>query len=1829
MDELTGSGADALREACETPTAPSSTTAAGAATHQNADAEQTAGAAHRGVVTDYHPATGALRREGSWLDTARRNVDIIELAVRIGREDRCATEDEQRQLSRYVGFGAADMRNMLFPVPTATAKAEDTARRIWPQLIHHPAWRELAERLDALPDEWQRSILQSTQYAHYTPECVVRAMWTALKRVGFAGGAVLDAGMGVGHFAMLMPADLAAASRYTGIEVDGPTATIARLLSPTQTVLHEDFTKTRLPRDYFDLVVGNPPFSPTKVYADPEYEKCGFVLHDFFLAKSLDLVRPGGMLAVVTSRNTLDKQRGKARAYLAARADLLGAIRLPSNAFAENAGTHVVTDVLFMRKRFPGEPATGSAWQRVVQIDTPDGPATVNEYFRDNPAMVLGQQRIPGRLDDADRVIRGCGRGDRYTVVGCDDTADALDVLLDAALGRLPQAVYGSRVDTPSHKGEAVCAGLPAPVGADFGCEGVIYLADDGTLVRIEQGIARRLDETMKLSVNDRAWFASYLTVRDHVEQARRAQAEDADWEAALARLNDVYDDFRRQHGPLNAYRVQIRRSAGEDGEPVEMPTRMFTNRRRFREDYASSLVTQLELIDESGEIVKAPFLLGRTIGRPVSRDVRTIADALAVSLDALGRLDLDDVARRIGLTRHEAIEALGSQVYRTPQGEWQLADEYLSGDVVAKLDEAEYAVRVDAELQRNVEALKRVQPEKLGPSQISVKLGASWIPVAHVNAFAAEIEAGSVSFDPTTESWEVDSANLRSRRNAGDLYGTDARSPSELLEAALNSRPVKVTKTDARGNSITDTTATTAANEVLNKIQDKFKSWIWTDADRVTEVLEIYNRRYNNLAPRQFDGSHLTLPGVSLSYRPYGHQLRGVWRIVQSGNTYLAHAMGSGKTMELAAAGMEQRRLGLIAKPMYVVPGHMLQQFATEFLHLYPLANILVADDDNFCAERRARFIANATLNNPDAIIITHDAFLRIGIRAESVAPIRDEILTDLEIELTETDDGSTGRVRRRQLQQQIEAVSQRFDRIIAHGRDAALTFEDLGVDFLLVDEAHLFRKLDFHTSQQIKGIDPHGSRRALDMYIKTRWLDRQRPGRSFVFASGTPVTNTMGELCTLMRFFIPDELKRAGIATFDAWSRQFGEVAATLEPNSAGRFEVVTRFAKFVNIPELMSRVRVFMDVLTDEYLAALVKRPALKGGKPNLNLVPASADLKHYMRAELGPRIERSRAWRPSKGQPANPDPIVAIITDGRFAAIDPRFFGGVPGPEGSIITVMAAKVAAEYHAGSDRVYRDEEGRPEPIKGSTQLVFFNLGFGAESMRNRGFDARAAFMKCLLAHGVPREHIGWFEDANTFLRKEAMFADMRSGRLRILIGSAKKMGTGANVQKRLAVLHYMDPPWYPADVAQPHGRILRPGNQNDEVTIEWYSTIGTYQSCMWLMVSRKQRFIDQAFTGDRSLRTIDDIGEASLFEQAAAVASGDPRAIRLAGLRQEVARFERLQAAHESEQINVRSALRSAQWALQTATAAFDQLDAAFLLLDRRHFKFVSAAVGDRSYEEQGVFGEALKNAFNAVARTGRAADRLRLAHLGGAVTITISGNCWPPDKPCEVYAMHVCVGDLSQRITATARLRKDVDAAALVQRIVNQINGIGTELVTLRSQRERAQIDIARLRRKAGLPFEYARDLAEKFAELKALEEALRLEDRTSETDPDTVASGAYAADAARVEAIAAGAAPGFIRTAAYDLFGIDADARALAASAAAFGTDPQRDAATRRRGTGAGRKSKAGDAAPLVAALGQDVVDLFGVFQARAANAAHAALFGGGGANPPRETVEETA
>lgn len=1639
----------------------------------------------RGSGRTYLAPEGSLSREGSWKDTAERNLDIIGLVRKLDKERRDATPEEQALLAKYTGWGASEIRNNLFPVSYRS-------NEIMPELAR-PAWRPLVERALSLLNERElQAALQSTQYAHYTPEKVIRSIWKGIERMGFKGGKILEPGMGIGLFAIASPKKLISASTYTGVEMDPTTARIAHYLLPESSILNRDFVKQKFPDNFFDLAIGNPPFADIRITQDPAYKKHRFTLHDYFFAKSLDKVRPGGLLVFVTSKGTMDKKSDKARQFMAERADLLGAIRLPQSAFKENAGTDVVTDVLFLRKREDGQKTGGEDWLKLEEVKTSEGPTLVNEYFARHPEMVLGRHSLQDTMYGSDS----------YTVLPMEGD---IGEHFAKAVEKLPENVYSGKTESASESMRRQT--LEHDMDPKASMEGALYIDDQGNLRQLDNGVGVELTNLPKKSEKrDREGLKDYVDLKTALKQAQYDQLKNGDWEKSLKELNDLYDEFVKKHGPITGFTVQERKFVDEDGNETTVEIRKRKNEKLLNLDAESSLVSQLEQITRDDQIVKGPFLKGRTIGIRERAEIRDIKDALMVSLDERGELDLSHVAKLAKKPREEVIRELGDSIYRIPGGKWVMADEYLSGDVVTKLEEAEEAAKHDRSYERNVKALAGVQPKPLRYSDINVELGANWIPVEFLNQFAEEklnhhYAGERITYNEATGSYSVPRSTQRSE--VVNEYGTSDRTSYNLLDNVLNNRSVKITRKDPDGKSFTDEQATALANEKMNKIRAAFSEWIWQDAERASELLNIYNRKFNNIAPRKFDGSHLTLPGLSLKYQLYPHQKRAIWRIIQTGDTYLAHAVGAGKTLEMIVSGMEQKRLGLISRPLYIVPNHMLNQFASEFQQAYPLARLMVADESNFDRKKRNKFISQVALNAPDAVIMTHSSFGELDIRPETYEKITKRLMDELNEALEESKQNGD-RISRSKLEKRLETLQRRLEARLAARDEHLLYFEDLGVDFLFVDEAHQFRKLDFITNRiNVKGISPEGSQRALDLYSKLEWLAEQNPGRSHILASGTPITNTMAELYTLMRYMSPQILEQMGINTFDSWATLFGRVQAELEQNAAGKYTMVERFSKFVNLPELMSLVREFMDVLTMRQLGEYVQRPDLKGGTPNNIIVPASEDVKEYLK-ELNDRLERSKKFKPSKAQPGNPDPIMNIITDAKLAAIDMRFVkADLKNDPGSKLNVMIDDIIRTHREIADRAY-SEDGREDPIKGGTQIVFSKDGFGENVSRTRGFDAKAWIMKRLKEAGIPAFEVAWMRDYKTHAQKEALFSAMREGRIRILFGTPENMGTGVNVQKRLCKLHYLSAPWYPADVEQPHGRILRQGNQNEEVEINWYATKGTYDSTTWGMIARKAKFIEQAFTGDPKLRSMEDISERSLYATAAALATGDERVIQLSGLEGDVERLTRLSQAHEEEQRDFLIKKRILQRRIEDSTARIERMREALKIAGSDYIAAHNfrAVINDAKYEKIGEAGEALLKEIrnrrdNWSPQKATSSITLKLGHVKKPeCQIEVRLSYEPYSRGNEkkiVKSVILSIGKHEINVLNEDNF-EELSGQGLMTRLVNRLNGLNEGVRKLEDEQLKNREDLKRVERRIGEPFPQGAELAEKIAELETLKQEL---------------------------------------------------------------------------------------------------------------------------------------
>jgi N12 class adenine-specific DNA methylase len=1574
---------------------------------------------------------GALDEGRSFKRKAIDNIRALEIMQKIEQLDRPARLDEQQDLAKYVGWGG---------IKGAFRDGNG---------LFSDGLSEIGQKLEQLltPEE-HATARRSIQYAHYTAEDVVRAMWAAVSKMGFSEGQVFEPGMGVGNFAGMMPADIAANTHYSGLELDPTTARIAKLLYPKWGVRQDDFTKAPLPENNYDLVIGNPPFADVAIKSDPKYKQ-GFLLHDYFFAKSIDAVRPGGLLAFVTSAGTMNKVDPGAREYLADRADLLGAIRLPGDAFLKNAGTAVTTDIIFLRKRLPGDIAGDRTWTETVSVTLPNSDGmqisgNMNRYFSEHPEMVLGEQGFFDKLYKNRYAVRA--------IKGSDFKAN-----LAAAIDRLPAGVMSPWQGVQADHTQQ-----------DFDTtekkEGTYYIGPDGSLHQVSAGVGRKVGQRGKGVENGRTAadmerIKGLIPVRDSLREVYAADlaGDTPNAERARAALNKNYDAFVEKFGPINKSVIQIRRPnviqmegaraeareearyAGEifkegsfdatelldaktplsviarkrqemredfekrylnfdEGQfdPDEVPDVIIDKRPNvdpFMDDPESYRLRAIERYDEgTGKGHKSPVFFENIISRETPPKISSVNDALLYSLSKYGRVNIPAMAELAKKSESEVIEALGDQVFKVPgtKDAFQTRDEYLSGNVRKKLALAEAAANKNPEFRRNVTALEAAQPIPLAPSQIHATLGMPWIPADVVKEFgikALGLESLKVSYTPKLALWMV-SGDTDSVAATTTWGTTDRRAPA-LLKDALNRQTVKVydkfRNAEGREESVLNVAKTEAAQDKIRAMQEKFASWIWEDQARSDRLAGFYNENFNNLVVRQYDGDYLTTPGISTEWRWRPHQKRVIARIIQSGNTYVAHAVGAGKTSEYIGAIMEMRRLGLVRKPMVTVPNHMLAQFTKEWYEQYPTARLAIADDKRFHTDRRKQFVANVAMDDLDAVIITHSAFGMIPVSADfSNSIIRREIdqyrslLADLQ--------GGDARITRSRVEKQIERLEQRLMGKGTTRKDSVFTFEEMGIDHLTVDEAHLFRKLDFSTNMSnLKGVSPEGSTMAWDLYVKSLYLDTIRPGRGLVLGSGTPITNTMAELYTLSRYMQPQVLAERGLEKFDAWAGAFGESVSELEQDAAGNYKPVSRFAKFVNVAELSAMVRQVMDVVTSKQLSQYVTRPEIAGGKRTLHLAEKSRALIRFQESLAA----RMKAIQARKGPPQKGDDIMlSVINDGRHAAIDMRLAGGTASNEPSKLEIMIDNVYRIWEeTKKQKFYKVKaeggyEDKPAMSGSATQLVFVNLGLSGA----RGFAVPDYIRAELARRGIPKNEVAYIYDYKSATAKQRLFNDMNEGKVRILIGSVAKMGVGTNVQRRLAAIHNMDPLWYPADDEQRNGRGIRQGNMNREIAINDYATKGTYDSTMWGMMAKKGKFIEGFFEGDPSMRDMDDLGESSQYEQAKAMTTNDPRLIRFTEMKQELEKATRRKSSFDSEVYHTRQ--RRARAASEIEHYEQRVVDTAKDIkqrVDTRADAF-KGKVGKETFDKRVDFGEALFAKLENLAIKGTLGGAVQVAEVGG---------------------------------------------------------------------------------------------------------------------------------------------------------------------------------------------------------------------------------------------------
>jgi N12 class adenine-specific DNA methylase len=1375
---------------------------------------------------------------GSSKEKCHANLAAIRLVHQLQAESRPASQAEKSALVRYVGWGAMPQ---IFDVGNAS-------------------WRkEQIQLSEILSDEEHRSARATTLNAHYTAPVIIHAMYQAAQRFGFQGGNILEPACGIGHFIGFMPEEMLRHSSITGIEIDSLTASIAKALYPDTDIREQPFEKSKIADESFDLAISNVPFGDYTVH-DPRWNEYKFPIHDYFFAATLEKVRPGGLLMFVTSRHTLDKLDSTLRGTLSRKTEFLGAIRLPNTAFKKNAGTEVTTDIVMLRKLRSGESSRGLAWKATVNFtNSHQEQFTINEFFASHPEMMLGQMRLArGMYRDGEPVLM-------------PDERDLREALAQA-VARLPQNIYQAQTQSAADK--TFDPTIPAP---DFIKPNAYCVHADGRLCLNEDGVLQSLED---LPIDTRLRIRRLIVVRDAVRDCMRSQLDGSSEVRVVAmreELNSAYDRFVSRFGPINT--------------PA--------NQRAFRGDPDLPLLLSLEQYDPETKVaVKAGIFRERTIHHKLPvESAGSPKEALLVSLNEKGRVDLEHMALLLARPTPDFLPDLKGMIFLNPQTkQWETEDEYLSGNVREKLVAANAASVADVRFHENVEALKSVQPQDLPATEIDVRLGAAWLPPSDMQDFVhgllgvpSGVQVGHIH---ALGSWHITADwNAKSATANTTDWGTDRYTALELIEETLNLKtPTVYDYVDKK--PVVNAQATEAAREKQERIKERFVKWIWSDDGRRERLCRLYNDTFNHSRVRTFNGEHLTLPGVSAAVQLHAHQKSGVWRVLQTPNTLLGHVVGAGKTFTMVAAAMELKRLGLARKPLFAVPNHMLGQFSSELLMLYPGANILVAGKEDFEAQNRKKLFSRIATGNWDAVIVTHSGFERIPLSQKTKVRFFQEQLEELDKIRREHADPDNRRLVK-ELEKAKKRLEAKLESLAAdHKKDNALTFEELGIDRLFVDEAHYFKNL-FYVSKmtRIAGLPQTASERAFDMYLKVRHIQSVNNGGGVVFATGTPIANSMAEMFTMQRYLQPDDLKSHNLHHFDSWAATFGEpvTAMELSPDGAG-YRINTRFARFVNVPELMQTFRQMADVQTAQMLN--LQRPKLEGEKPAIRNAPASEELKKFVES----LARRAEALKRGRVDPRE-DNMLKITTEGRKAALDLRLMKpDLPDDPQSKVNLAVENIHRIWEENKD-------GR------LTQLVFCDLS----TPQDRGFSVYRDMADKLKRLGVPENEIAFIQDFDADNAKLNLFRSVRTGKVRILFGSTQKMGSGTNVQERLVALHHLDAPWRPADVEQREGRILRQGNKNSKVQIYRYVTEGSFDAYMWQTLETKAKFIAQVMSGDMTVRRLEDMDSAALtYAEVKAIASGNPLVIEKAQVDAELIRLVRLRSAHAEEQYRIRNSLR-----------------------------------------------------------------------------------------------------------------------------------------------------------------------------------------------------------------------------------------------------------------------------------------------------------------------------
>ena len=1539
----------------------------------------------------------------------RMNMDAIRTLQTIEFEQRLATPEEQEVLSRYVGWGSL------------------------PQVFeeNNAAWadefRELYETLS--PEEYEAA-RASVLNAHYTSPTVIKAMYAAIEKMGFRTGNILEPSCGIGNFFGLLPESMAGSKLY-GIELDSITGRIAKQLYQNANITIQGYEETALPDSFFDVAIGNVPFGDYGV-ADKRYDKNHFLIHDYFIAKTLDKVRPGGIIAFVTSSGTMDKKNPSVRKYIAQRADILGAVRLPNNAFLANAGTGVVADILFLQKRdrpIEIEPD----W---VHLGKTDGKFIINQYFVNNPGMILGE------LSEENTQY-----GKQAATVKPIAGAELPEQLSDAITN------IHAKITEPEQLEEAEeCIGESIP--ADPNVRNFSFAVVDGDIYYRENSVMHKVE----LSVTAENRIKGMVKIRDCTRKLIEYQLEG--YSDDLIRqeqqtLNRLYDDFTSQYGLLNSR----------------------ANNTAFSDDSSYCLLCSLEVLDENGALVrKADMFSKRTIRQqePVT-SCDTAADALAVSLSEKAKVDLQYMGKLTGKTEEQLTEDLAGIIFFNPSSEqYETADEYLSGDVRWKLrllkeiDNPKYAA--------NMEALEKVQPNDLAASEIDVRLGATWIPPEDIQRFVIELlnpayYASSkikVHYSRLTAQWSVsgktgDYGNV----TANVTYGTKRINAYKIIEETLNLKDVRIFDTvydeSSSEKRILNRNETVLAQQKQQLIKDAFRDWLWKDPDRRDRLTTLYNTKFNSIRPREYDGSHIRFVGMNpeITLRP--HQVNAVARVIYGGNTLLAHVVGGGKTFEMVAAAMESKRLGLCQKSLFVVPNHLTEQWAAEFLQLYPSANILVATKKDFETRNRKKFCSRIATGDYDAVIIGHSQFEKIPMSVERQRAILQAQLDEIIEGISEAKRANAERFTIKQMEKSKRSIKLKLDKLNDQTRkDDVVTFEELGVDRLFVDEAHSFKNLFLYTKMRnVAGLSQTEALKSSDLFMKCRYMDELTGNHGVVFATGTPISNSMTEMYTMQRYLQYDALCSHGLQHFDAWASTFGETITAMElaPEGTG-YRAKTRFARFYNLPELITMFRQVADVQT----ADMLKLPVPEAEYHNEVIKPSG-----FQKDMVDSFAERAEKVRNGMVDAAI-DNLLKITNDGRKLALDQRLTDELlpDDPESKVNTCL------------DNIHRIWEASKE--QKSTQLVFCDLSTPHGDGKFNVYDDLKAK---LVRIGVPEAEIAFIHDAKTEAQKAALFANVRSGNVRILLGSTAKMGAGTNVQKRLIAEHHLDIPWRPSDIEQREGRILRQGNENSKVDIFRYVTENTFDSYMWQTIESKQKFISQIMTSKSPVRSCEDVDETALsYAEIKALATGNPYIREKMDLEIEVSRLKLVKANYLSQKYMLEDSLLKHYPKEIRLTQERIKGYAMDIALYERHKSedFPGMLLYGTHYAEK-------KEAGTAILEACKAMTSPEPKEVGGYREFTLLLSY---DIVAKVFRMTLR-GELSHTVELGSDIHGNIQRMEnVLESLPSRLSACEKALDTLKEQMENAKAEVEK-------PFEQEQELSEKAARLAELNALLNMDKR----------------------------------------------------------------------------------------------------------------------------------